>query len=94
MAMESDYAMNRSARVLVVLAALFVLLAGTGCNKLKARDQLNKGVQAYKNARYGKVVEVVDDIRSAGVDDVGLLTDQKKATNTKPGTPPSAGGQQ
>ena len=49
--------MNRSARVLVVLAALFVLLAGTGCNKLKARDQLNKGVQAYKNARYEEAIE-------------------------------------
>jgi tetratricopeptide (TPR) repeat protein len=57
MAMESDNAMNRSARVLVVLAALFVLLAGTGCNKLKARDQLNKGVQSYKNARYEEAIE-------------------------------------
>ncbi|HZU23609.1 MAG TPA: hypothetical protein VE998_12310 [Terriglobales bacterium] len=29
------------------------LLAGsTGCDKLKARDQLNKGVQAYKAAKY------------------------------------------
>lgn len=55
--MESDNAMNRSARVLVVLAALFVLLAGTGCNKLKARDQLNKGVQSYKNARYEEAIE-------------------------------------
>jgi biopolymer transport protein TolR len=44
-------------------------------------------------ARYGKVVEVVDDIRSAGVDDVGLLTDQKKSTN-KPAPPPPAGAQQ
>ena len=57
MATESDNAMNRSARVLVVLAALFALLAGTGCNKLKARDQLNKGVQAYKNARYEEAIE-------------------------------------
>ncbi len=55
--MESDNAMNRSARVLVVLAALCLLLAGTGCNKLKARDQLNKGVQAYKNARYEEAIE-------------------------------------
>jgi tetratricopeptide (TPR) repeat protein len=49
--------MTRSARVLVVLAALFVLLAGTGCSKLKARDQLNKGVQSYKNARYEEAIE-------------------------------------
>lgn len=49
--------MTRSARVLVVLAALFTMLAGTGCNKLKARDQLNKGVQSYKNARYEEAIE-------------------------------------
>jgi tetratricopeptide (TPR) repeat protein len=34
-----------------------MLLATTGCNKLKARDQLNKGVQAYKNARYEEAIE-------------------------------------
>jgi predicted Zn-dependent protease len=49
--------MTRSARVLVVLAALFAMLAGTGCNKLKARDQLNKGVQSYKSARYEEAIE-------------------------------------
>jgi tetratricopeptide (TPR) repeat protein len=32
------------------LAAVLVLLGG--CTKLKARDQLNKGVQSYKNAKY------------------------------------------
>src|SRR5581483_6311425 len=49
--------MTRSARVLVVLAAAFLMIAGTGCNKLKARDQLNKGVQSYKNARYEEAIE-------------------------------------
>jgi len=34
-----------------------VLLAATGCNKLKARDQLNKGVQAYKAARFEQAIE-------------------------------------
>ncbi len=71
--MERDNAMNRSARVLVVLAALFVLLAGTGCNKLKARDQLNKGVQAYKNARYE---EAIDHFKTA-VDLDGSLTNAR-----------------
>jgi tetratricopeptide (TPR) repeat protein len=33
------------------------LCATTGCNKLKARDQLNKGVQAYKNAKYEDAIE-------------------------------------
>src|SRR6266581_593618 len=49
--------MTRSARVMVVIAALFVMWAGTVCNKLKARDQLNKGVQSYKNARYEEAIE-------------------------------------
>lgn len=49
--------MNRSVRVLVGLAILMALLAGSGCTKLKARDQLNKGVQSYKNARYEEAIE-------------------------------------
>ena len=35
-------------------------------------------IKADARARYGNVVDVVDNVRSAGVDDVGLLTDQKK----------------
>lgn len=49
--------MNRSVRVLVGLAVLLTLMAATGCTKLKARDQLNKGVQAYKNAKYEEAIE-------------------------------------
>ncbi len=44
----------------LIAAALAVgaaLLAGTGCQKLKARDNLNKGVQAYRNANYQEAVE-------------------------------------
>jgi tetratricopeptide (TPR) repeat protein len=42
---------------MLVLAALGVtLLSAAGCNKLKARDQLNKGVQSYKNARYEEAI--------------------------------------
>jgi tetratricopeptide (TPR) repeat protein len=46
--------MNRLARipVLAAAAALSLLPLMTGCQKLEARDQLNKGVQAYKSARY------------------------------------------
>jgi hypothetical protein len=50
--------MNRSVKnVAFVMLALTVLLATTGCNKLRARDQLNKGVQAYKNAKYEDAIE-------------------------------------
>ena len=40
-----------------MFAAGLVLLSATGCNKLKARDQLNKGVQAYKNAKYEQAID-------------------------------------
>jgi tetratricopeptide (TPR) repeat protein len=42
--------------VLVGLLACMVLSA-TGCDKLRARDQLNKGVQAYKNGRFEDAIE-------------------------------------
>lgn len=48
--------MNRSLRVLVGVAVLLAMLATSGCTKLKARDQLNKGVQSYKNARYEEAI--------------------------------------
>ena len=35
-------------------------------------------VKADARSRYGVVVEVVDSVRSAGVDDLGLLTEQKR----------------
>jgi tetratricopeptide (TPR) repeat protein len=43
--------------MLVLGAAVLVLLVGTGCNKLRARDHLNKGVQAYKNAKYEQAID-------------------------------------
>lgn len=44
---------------LAAVAALGTLaLFGTGCNKLKSRDNLNKGVSAYKNAKYGDAVSL------------------------------------
>ena len=46
-------------------------------------------VRADARAKYKSVVDVVDNVRAAGVDDLGLLTEQKKV---KPGTPPAAGG--
>jgi tetratricopeptide (TPR) repeat protein len=48
--------MNRSARFLAVLAVL-ASLTGLGCDKLRARDQLNKGVQSYRGAQYDSAIE-------------------------------------
>ncbi len=44
-------------------------------------------LKADARAHYGKVVEVVDAVRAAGVDDLGLLTDQRKNTPNAPATP-------
>jgi tetratricopeptide (TPR) repeat protein len=46
--------MNRNLIVLSCVAAL--TMGATGCNFLKARDNLNKGVQAYKSAKYPEAV--------------------------------------
>jgi tetratricopeptide (TPR) repeat protein len=40
-----------------VLAIAVLALMAAGCQKLKARDQLNKGVQAYRSAKYPEAVE-------------------------------------
>jgi len=49
--------MKLIARIPVTAALLALLLvSATGCNRLKARDQLTKGVQAFKNARYEEAV--------------------------------------
>jgi len=51
-------------------------------------------VRADARAKYGSVVEVVDNVRAAGVDDLGLLTDQKKSNNQQAPQPSPAGGVQ
>jgi tetratricopeptide (TPR) repeat protein len=49
--------MNRIVRFPVMAAAtISLLLLMTGCQRLKARDQLNKGVQAYKSAKYEEAI--------------------------------------
>lgn len=50
--------MNRIARVpALAAAALSLMVSSTGCNRLEARDQLNKGVQAYKSAQYQEAID-------------------------------------
>jgi len=49
--------MKTSGRVLTILAVVLALISAVGCSKLRARDQLNKGVQSYKNAKYEEAIE-------------------------------------
>ena len=46
-------------------------------------------VRADMRSRFGSVVQVVDGVRAAGVDDLGLLTEQRKS-NTPPPPPAAA----
>lgn len=48
--------MNKNRRLLTLAALALALFSSVGCNKLRARDQLNKGVQAYKNTHYEEAI--------------------------------------
>ena len=66
------YASARMARRTASLAALLILTVGvSGCNKLKARDLLNKGVTAFKA---GKSDEAIEDFKRATELDPSLTT--------------------
>jgi biopolymer transport protein ExbD/biopolymer transport protein TolR len=41
-------------------------------------------VKSDARARYEKVVEVIDNLRAAGVDQLGLLTEENKEKDSKP----------
>jgi len=48
-------------------------------------------VKADMRTRFGYVVQVVDNVRAAGVDDLGLLTEQRKTTPNAPPAPAAPG---
>jgi len=68
-------------------------LTGKVKDRLTNRTDKRVYVKADARAHFGSVVQVVDAVRAAGVDDLGLLTDQKKSTpnapSTQPAVPPS-----
>ncbi|HEV8494994.1 MAG TPA: biopolymer transporter ExbD [Candidatus Angelobacter sp.] len=54
-------------------------------DRVQSRSNKEVFIRADARAKYKPVVDVVDDVRSAGVDQVGLLTEQKRDTNKPPG---------
>src|SRR5579859_5566394 len=64
----------------------------TGQIKDQIANKLDKTVYVKSDARakYGDVVAVVDEIRSAGVDQLGLLTEQNQERRTSPPPPPTS----
>ena len=57
-------------------------------DRLASRTDKRVFIKADARTRYGNVVDVVDNVRAAGVDELGLLTEQRK---TGPGAPPTEG---
>jgi len=64
----------------------------TNLVKDKLANRLDKTVfvRSDYRAKYGDVVRVVDEVRSAGVDNLGLLTEKNQQRSTPP--PPPTGG--
>jgi tetratricopeptide (TPR) repeat protein len=48
--------MNKYLRLMTLAAVVLALFTSLGCDKLKARDQLNKGVKAYKDNHYEQAI--------------------------------------
>jgi tetratricopeptide (TPR) repeat protein len=57
--------MSRIVWQMLGVAIVFTMVVGvSGCNKLKARDLLNKGVAAFKNAQFDAAVEDFKEAKS------------------------------
>src|SRR5215469_8695990 len=48
--------MKTGLKLFAVAALGAFVISATGCNKLLARDQLNKGVASYKDAKYDQAI--------------------------------------
>ena len=48
--------MNKYLRLMALAAVVPALFASVGCDKLRARDQLNKGVKDYKDSHYEQAI--------------------------------------
>jgi len=49
--------MRMSLRIVALAGAFAIVLSASGCNKLRARDQLNKGVASFKNSKFEQATE-------------------------------------
>ena len=64
-------------------------ITGQVKDMLSARLDKTVYVKSDARAKYGDVVAVVDEIRSAGVDQLGLLTEQNQQERRTPPPPPN-----
>jgi biopolymer transport protein ExbD len=65
----------------------------------KVKDQLANRIdktvflRSDARAKYGEVVKAVDEVRAAGVDNLGLLTEKVQQNKPAAATPPPTGAQ-
>jgi len=59
-------------------------LTGLVQDKLTKKTDKRVFLKADARAKYGIVVDVVDDVRTAGVDQLGLITEQKRPNTPQP----------
>jgi tetratricopeptide (TPR) repeat protein len=66
---ETRSRFSRTASQAFAVVALLILAAGvSGCNKLRARDLLNKGVAAFKEGQFDKSVEFFKEAKGLDPD--------------------------
>src|SRR5579864_476926 len=54
---------NKNSIALFAVAMIAVGFGASGCDKLKARDELNKGVAAYRDGKYDQAIEFFKDAK-------------------------------
>lgn len=83
---------RRSLQVLACAALVFLAAGVSGCNKLKARDDLNKGVGAFKNGQYDTAIEFFKQARDLdpGLMNARLYLATAYASQYIPGAPSDA----
>jgi tetratricopeptide (TPR) repeat protein len=54
---------NKNSVALFAVAMIAVGFGASGCAKLKARDELNKGVAAYRDGKYDQAIEFFKDAK-------------------------------
>jgi len=57
MQVKSAESGRRALNPVLCAAAIFIALTGAGCAKLKARDHLNQGVNAFKSGNYSQAAD-------------------------------------
>jgi biopolymer transport protein ExbD len=66
-------------------------LSGQVKDRIANKQDKTVFLKSDARAKYGDVVAIVDEIRSAGVDQLGLLTERNERTGQPPPPPPPAG---